>query len=892
MVYGYGRLGADTVQGGGFDNLSILSGGLLSFDGDVNLHVNQNLNLYSNVFSLANTARPDTRVALDAAYVRLAGTTYDTTSTDPSKSRVTIPSGVAPVLLPDAQLRLAANLIDIRDTVSVRSFGLTTLDSTGDLRFLQGMSPNAQLVGNAVSTNFNSPGSVTLRAAQVYPATGVVASISAGALGPLSFDPDQVLRIESSGGPVPAMPYSAFGELRLTAANIEQAGVLRAPLGSLNMGVETSKVTLLPGSVTSVSGGGLLMPYGGTVDGLDYMYDGKKVALIGAGGSNGQLLRVGVTLGGASVDVQAGAVLDLSGGGELTGTGFISGRGGSTDARYNPLVRNAADGSFSLPGLSTNPVYAIVPGVQAGYAPSGGERGAVDPMVGQQITLKQGVPGLPAGTYTLMPSTYALLPGAFRVELNGQAGLGAAFANSKMRNGSWAAPAQLSIAHTGLGDSLFRQAILTSADVLRAYSQYNETSYKQFVLADAARQGVPRAMLPDDARTLMLNPTLGAGADAFNFDGIGRFDAVGNGYGGAVVAFSGSSSIPGTDNMEVVAAGAQATAGFLGVTLDAGELNALGASRIVVGGSQYVAYGQQGNLVNLYSRAGSLILRQGAVLAAPEVFLISSVRTSSTGSSQISGDLIIERGAGINTLGQGRAAYDSNDGFVYATPFGHMVAVSNGVLSMLPVPAFIATADDRSLQIGACAVASCAGDTEIYSEGTIALSTPSRFVLDDAVRYGTRNLTLAVQGINVGESAALADAAAHDVLPPGLLLNQNVLDRLLRGDTQHGAPALETLVLSASGGFNFFGSVTLDTIDPATGKSTLDTLVLGTPTIYGYGAAGDVATIRTGTLGMEGRRADAGGGGGGRAPAPAAARSRSRPNASNSATAPVASRPA
>src|SRR3546814_11045546 len=108
-----------------------------------------------------------------------------------------------------------------------------------------------------------------------------------------------------------------------------------------------------------------------------------------------------MTLKGSRVNVEPGAVMVLSVGGELTGAGFISGRGGSTDVRYHPLVANAADGTFSLTSLETNPVYAIVPGVQPAHAPAGGEQGAVDPVIRQQITLADGVPGLPAGTSTL-----------------------------------------------------------------------------------------------------------------------------------------------------------------------------------------------------------------------------------------------------------------------------------------------------------------------------------------------------------------------------------------------------------------------------------------------------------------------------------------------------------
>src|SRR5690606_38191263 len=127
---------------------------------------------------------------------------------------------------------------------------------------------------------------------------------------------------------------------------------------------KTETVNLLPGSLTSVSAGGLLLPYGGTVDGITWQYDGQEISLLGVGGTTtNNSLQVGMTLIGELVDIQQGATVDLSGGGALLGAAFVSGRGGSTDARFNPLVQNGLDG-FTLPGLNTNPVYAIVPGVQ------------------------------------------------------------------------------------------------------------------------------------------------------------------------------------------------------------------------------------------------------------------------------------------------------------------------------------------------------------------------------------------------------------------------------------------------------------------------------------------------------------------------------------------------
>jgi hypothetical protein len=561
------------------------------------------------------------------------------------------------------------------------------------------------------------------------------------------------------------------------------------------------------------------MPYGGTTDGIDYSYGGRAVRLLGDGGG------AGIRLGAEHVDVQAGALLDMSGGGELAGAGFIAGRGGSTDARLHPLMQVGADGRFSLPSLSTNAVYAIVPGVQPVAAPATGPAGASPIAVGRQITIGAGVPGLPAGTYTLMPSTYALLPGAFRVELNGAAkSVGPAGQALAMRNGSWASTGQLSVAGTGVRDSLPTQVIVTSADVLRTYSQYNETSYADFVRADAARVGVPRAVLPADAGSLTFVLSAGRSDMSLDFEGLARFQAAEGGRGGSAVLLGGL--------IEVVGTGQSRTPGFEGASVRADTLNGLHAERLVVGARPAVVYGQSGRYVGFNDVASDVTLRAGALLKAPEVFLATRR------------DMAVEAGAGISTLGQGAAIYDAADGFVYQPDTSNLLAVSNGRLDVLAP----AAAGKGSIRLGVCNSASCSANATLYSEGTITAATNGSFELDEAARYGTRHLALAVGAVNAGSAAALADAQSRGVLASGLTLNQEVLQRLLNGDSSTGAPALESLTLTARDAVNFYGNVTLDTIDPATGKSRLDTLVLGTPAIYGAGAAGDVATIRTRNL--------------------------------------------
>lgn len=859
LVYGHGRLGVDQVQSGGFDNLALLSNGLLSIEGDVSLSLDQSLSLYARGFVTSASAPADTRVQLNASHVLLSGPAAALLNKD-QYTRPLI-NGDVSRLANKAVFSIDADLLDVQGSVMFSSkgtvrqadgstvaldragFDRVQLSSQGDLRFLAGFSSEGLPTG--FTTQLVTPSDMLLQAAQVYPTTGVGARVLAGWSiaegGNPQYDSLRSLVIGRTGLATSQVPHSAFGRLQLGSARIEQGGVVRAPLGLIEIGTSggpgeaiTDRINLLPGSLTSVSGAGLVLPYGGTADGQSYTYAGKKVVLLGQGAvpSDSADLNVGVILGGRSVEGQEGSVLDLSGGGELLGAGFISGRGGSTDARFNPLVQIGANGGFTLPGLSTNPVYAIVPGNQSQYAPVAPEGGAVDPRVGQQITIGAGVPGLAAGTYTLMPSTYALLPGAFRVEVNGLAGQGSATGAQRMRNGSWTTVGALSVANTGQRNSLSSQVILTSGEVLRRYSQYNETSYAQYAVADAARLGVPRALLPVDAKTLKLNLVKGAGDQAFSFKGIGKFAPQTGGYGGTVAVVA-SNRTP----LEVVAEGRGVTPGFEGVTLSAESLNALNASRQVIGGQFFVRYGQGGNYITPQRVSRSVALREGATLAAPEVFLLAD-----------GGELLVEQGAAINTIGRGKAAYDARDGFIYNFNVVRQnyssLAASNGLLNVLAP----ASGTTGTVNIGGCSLTPCSGVTRIHSEGSIVAASGSSLQLDDQVRYGTRHLTLALSNINVGTTQALGDAATRLVLPAGLSLSQTVLDRLLRGDAEYGAPALESLELSASQALNFYGTVSLDTYDPTTGKSRLANLMLSTPAIYGAGTANDVASIRTANL--------------------------------------------
>ena len=815
LAFGKTRIGVDRIGAGGFDALSVYAD-MVTFDGPVNLSLGRSLQIRSNALSSADAG---SAVHLSAPYVRLDQTTVNALGgtlypivgggTTAVTERLKL-QNLSP-LATKAALTVDANLIDLvfaygagaygsfdqpipnpPGQIARAGFGAMTLNSTGDIRVQSGGGGSRQL---------------TLNAAQVYPVSSNNARLAA----------TERITLGRSSTEIPNVPDSVFGTLSVFAPSIDQGGILRAPLGNLLLGTTsvsdlptpTSRVRLLPGSLTSVSGAGLTLPYGGTSDGVTYTANGAPVS--GAGSIDTFYSGV-LRINGNSVDVAPGAVLDLSGGGVIAGAGFISGRGGSVDVLKTPFIN--ANPAFTY-SAQNNAVYAIVPGYRNAYAPF--DAGADIASAGRQITIGTGVPELAPGVYTLLPAAYALLPGAYRVELGRTGTLLPTV--SQVGAGTYLTSGTLGTANTGVQAALPTQIMLTPGNVVRRHSQYNETGYADFVRADANRFGNLRPLLPADGRTLQLLYGAPAdGAPALKFAGSARFDGAPGGYGGSLMIDG--SPIGGSPNIEVTPSGATPTAGF--VSLDANALNAIGAPRMSIGGGTQLFDGSQRMLGG---KAASVTLRSGAELKAREVLLIAQA-----------GGVIVEDGARISTLGQGAdTPYPSTDGYTFTTK-SNLLAVSNGQLNVTQTAVAGAS---KGISIG---------QAELYGEGSLLFSTQGagQLKLSDSARYGAKSLTLSMSSINIGEQTTLDSAAS--VLPNGLRLNQALLSRLLAGNAGIGVPKLENLLLTASQSVNFYGTVALNTIDPMTGRSSLASFVLNTPAIYGQGNSGDVATITTDKL--------------------------------------------
>ncbi len=807
LQFGHAAIGVDKIKAGGFDSLTLNSGDFIQFSGDVSLSLARSLTLTAAAFTTGNpftgdiTAAPSiatNSVKLSAPYIRFVEPqAIIPDGFDSGSVRNPRASGAPTAAIFEAnadqidiqglvQFGARADVYDAaigwRVATNYPGFVTTRLKSQGDIRFLS----IAGLPQMRLATDWN----LELLAAQIYPATNTFATVIAG----------QKLILGRTTDTIPDAPFSLFGTLSLTAPIVEQGGVVRAPFGLIMLGSSfqplTQRVDLLPGSLTSVSMDGLVMPYGGTIDGVSYNYNGAAVRPLALTNSGTYGAQSGITLDGQSVSVASGAVLDLSGGGTLSGAGFVSGRGGSVNVLNTPLVNANPVTPLSK---ASDKVYAIVPGYRSGYAPVAPENGAGDPSIGQQITVPGGVPGLPAGTYTLLPSNYALLPGAYRVELGGTTMLPVAGANA-IGKGTYATSVHTGIANTAISSSLPVTALITSGTSVRRYSQYNEQSYSDFLIANTAQFGGVRPLLPADGKALLVTfeaPTSPTTGSALTFDGTALFQGS---QGGA----AGQASLAKVDEIYVD----PSTAAFTGVAVDAASINALKAPRLMVNGSNLFNNGSV-----IFQGGRDIAIRDGVTLRAGEIFLIG-------------GNISVGNNVTLTTIGEGAGPFDSaSTGMTYTTSFGvSMLALSNGELN------FLANSSNGAIRIGA--------GSSLYSEGTLAFATNGVSSIDPTAHFGARNIALAVGTLNIGDAATIATAGA----PAGVLFNQALFNLLVNGDPLHGAPALEKITLSAANAINVFGNSGLD----ATGTGV--NLVLNTSAIYGYGSAGDHATIAAGKI--------------------------------------------
>ena len=753
------------------------------------------------------TANRGAQVNLSAAYVAVGNYInnsdyYDTGDGSPNAAAV-----LAPVP-GNATLSINAHLIDVRGISGWSGFARENLTSTGDIRFVNGQNeiitpPSIGVPGSpGFEGAFDTSAALNLDGAQLYPTTATAFAINdlpAAAVsgGPSTVVPT-VVTIGSSlphGSAAPATPLSAGGSLAINATEIDQGGVVRAPVGQIALnGVPISgaqgdittagTVTLESGSLTSVSANGLLIPYGATSNGTQWTYTN-------AAGFTEILTQPPakqISLDGTSVHIGNGAKLDLSGGGDLYAYEFIAGEGGSVDV-LNPASLPAS----AHPSTTAVYTYAILPTLGSAYAPVDPQYDLGSPVAtGQTITLS-GVPGLAAGTYALLPARYALLPGAYAIQVLQPNSALAPGSSVVQPGGAYVVSARFGIAGTDTLSSLTSSVLVASEGVVRSESQYTDSYANTFFSSAASASGTVAPRLPADSGQLLLSVT-----DALTLNGSINFAS------GSLVSGTSASGAPITQqglggdvaitaqNIEVVdAAVAQAPAPAGVVQLNVQQLDNLDAQTLILGASSStVTAGEQLNLAT----TRTVQLKNTTALRAPEIILAAQDTVS------------VDPGAAISATGSpGQVPNDT----LLLPGGGAILRVSNGSADTLTVASSsISGNPTRTISIGA--------GSKVDAGGSLLL-------------YGTNNTTLAPSAQVAAPSVGLySSAVSLGEVPtgtPGLALTSQMLA---------GLKGLTQLTIGSSSTIDFYGPVQLGST--SSGASGLNSITLDAAALGGYGS--------------------------------------------------------
>jgi filamentous hemagglutinin family protein len=576
---GQAVVSTNAIEAAGFDVVNLKSWDELRFSGDTALRAGRSISLSAPHLVGDSGAS----LQLVAPYVSLG-------NADGQRQAAASTSTTG-----DATLTVQAQTIDVIGSWASQGLARTELQADGDIR-LRGVldtttehnSTNTS-ASTALVGAYTTSGNVVLQAAQVYPTTLsqytlTVTDASAG-----------VALLGNSASATSAAPLSAGGGVTIRADHIDIAGTLRAPFGSIDLNADGT-LTLQSGALVSVSGAGLTVPYGYTEAELAWYYaldatvgDTTRLAITEPSSKS-------VQLKGATVDQRSGATVDVSGGGDLLAWEWQKGSGGTTDV------------------LAQAGTYAIVPSLGSSVAPSDWQNAQGSSLqVGDAVYLS-GIAGLPAGYYTLLPAHYALLPGAYAIKLaSGQTDM-LASQNKVLANGSLLVAGRRVVSGTSLADSRSSGFVLMSGELVRASSQYVETSANQFFSSH----------LPVDAGLVTLIAT-----QAMLLNGTVRLDA--SGERGAV-----SISAPQIEVVSSVAAvadssGLQLSAGTLS-DWQAGSLTLSGTAVTVANDAQHPLSAQALSL----DATDTLTLADGSAVVGHETLSFSAVNIALAESAQVS----------------------------------------------------------------------------------------------------------------------------------------------------------------------------------------------------------------------------------------------------------------
>lgn len=792
LRFGEGVLSADLINASGFDRVQLRADEAIELNGGVSLKAEagrsrlQSVVLDAPVLALTDAFRsgagpsdatlPDH--VIEAHHVAVGPTTRNGGTLDarPASQRV---------LAGDEWLAIQAGLIEVNGDTGIQGAGRIDLQAVlgrasatdltrrdGEIRFIgqrpleAGIDEDRSLRGQ-----FSFAGTLNLTAGQVYATT--LSDYTIRGTG------DSTLNLTAPGrGSTSQTPLSALATLRMQASEVNLDGVVRQPVGSIE--VTADRLTLGDHARLSVSADGTAVPVGMTVNNTQWLYSPE-------GSVGGTVPEVGnvvrdisalpiikqITLNGATLSLGTSSLLEAQAGGDIVAWQFNPGVGGSTD-------------TFLRPGL-----FAILPNYTYDFAPYDADIRArtqqigTDLKAGDQVTLSTGSSVLSAGSYTLLDARYGILPGAVLVSatsLDVAKPLPVAIRND---DGSVIVSGyRTSTGSRQNGGNDVRQALLLEPQsTVRAKSDVTVVSGNAFQKERSNRSEVTLAMPGDAGRISLMSDSVFDWKTRFNLQASGGFKA-------------GELDLSMPDI--VVTRGGAAAAGLV----DIDSLNALGADSVLLGG---VRTTQADGSVRIDRRAATVTFGAGnGGEGSPQSGTIS---TGGELLAVATREVVVGEGLTIASTGA-----DTGESRRYAVQ-GDGALLQVGHRSATDVVVEGGTAASTAvLRVGGAGAGSApvtlrGAAVQLDSTGTLEMSEYG--VLD------TQALGIGAGSIVIGESADAPGDALH--------LSGGLLDRLNQA---------ERLALRANGGALAFAS------GSQLGSAAMQRITLDAPVLTGLVADG------------------------------------------------------
>ena len=371
------QLAADRVRDGGFGELNLTASDRVVVQTGSSLNLARHLSLDAPVLQMQGEGQATLAAA---GVVRLGNT--DTTVRQ--LGGISNNQSARPVSGGTGGLSLQGDLVELNGAFSTQGLGTLNLRAGTELR----------LRGQPTGTPEGDVG-VLRTAADLNLDAPLVAPVTASHF---TLDAAGASVAFSGGRPGAPLPLSAGGSVAIQARRIDQGGVLWAPFGSLAFNASES-VLLRDGSISSVSGAGLTLPYG-LATGQTAWIDpsNQSVTACRKRPSRCRPLPAAPRCRPAPCwTCPAAASCSL----------MNSCPAAAAPAICSPAMR-AGPSRWCPPPAPTRPSTALSPSRPTPTA-------VCRPWpLGDQVSFGPGGP-LPAGTYAVLPARYAMLDGAFLV---------------------------------------------------------------------------------------------------------------------------------------------------------------------------------------------------------------------------------------------------------------------------------------------------------------------------------------------------------------------------------------------------------------------------------------------------------------------------------------------